>query len=412
MGIIIKIKITIFVTRLDSGGAFLAVKRLIDGLDTSLYEINIVTKLNSKKEFFYYFKKILESMYRRFALKKNSHISLSLAGLSKTYLKNTLEKTDVVLLTWINDGLLNTRNLDQIVKSKKIIFWRLSDMWPITGGCHYAGECKNFHTDCKLCPQENIFFQKIGLTHILQMKKNKIFNREENINFLSPSKWMINQVQNSHIFFKKDVKCFKIGTSADTKIFFKKDMSSSKSKFEIDCKDFVIGFGAKGIFSDKRKGFDLFLKMINKIQKNHKNRIHILLFGEQRKDPVSIGFKKTILGEINQNDLSNVYNACDVFVSTTRFENLANTLIEANMCGCPVVAFGVGGYNDVIEDGKNGYSIRPFDVDHMARLLNEMLFVYEFNREAIAKATKSHYSVEHRTKILDRIIEAKKREQR
>ncbi|MDC0334458.1 glycosyltransferase [Amylibacter sp.] len=404
MEFIIKIRITIFVTKLDSGGAFLAVKRLIDGLDTSIYEIKVITKKNSRKEIFYYFKKILESFYRRYGLKKNSHISLSLAGLSERYLKDILDKTDIILLTWVNDGLLNIRNLDQIIKTNKKIFWRLSDMWPITGGCHYSGDCINFKSECRECPQENIIFQKIGLTKYFQLKKSKIFNKENAINLLAPSKWMINQVNDSHIFAQQEVNCFQIGTSADTKIFFKKDLKKSKNKFEIDYQDFVIGVGAKGIFSDKRKGFDLFLEMINSIKGDQEKKIHVLIFGEETKKPTFVEHRVTILGEINQNDLSHVYNACDLFVSTTRFENLANTLIEANMCGCPVLAFGVGGYNDVIENGKNGYNIEPFDIDYMAKLIKESLFLYEFNREAIAKDTKSHYSVEYRSKILEGIL--------
>ena len=54
-----------------------------------------------------------------------------------------------------------------------------------------------------------------------------------------------------------------------------------------------------------------------------------------------------------------IVNSCDLFLFATLHENLSNALLEAMVCGLPVVATRVGGNVDVVEDGKNGYLINP-----------------------------------------------------
>ena len=32
------------------------------------------------------------------------------------------------------------------------VFWRMSDMWAVTGGCHYSGGCSRYTNGCDRCP--------------------------------------------------------------------------------------------------------------------------------------------------------------------------------------------------------------------------------------------------------------------
>jgi len=60
----------------------------------------------------------------------------------------------------------------------------------------------------------------------------------------------------------------------------------------------------------------------------------------------------------------NLMRACSVFVLTSRFEGMPNTVLEAMMLRKPVVVTDVDGSRDVLETGKGGFVV-PLDDDQM-----------------------------------------------
>jgi glycosyltransferase involved in cell wall biosynthesis len=59
-------------------------------------------------------------------------------------------------------------------------------------------------------------------------------------------------------------------------------------------------------------------------------------------------------------------------ISTSRQDNLPNTLLEAAACGIPVVAFDVGGISDIVSSGVNGSLIRMGDIKGMADAIENL----------------------------------------
>jgi glycosyltransferase involved in cell wall biosynthesis len=51
----------------------------------------------------------------------------------------------------------------------------------------------------------------------------------------------------------------------------------------------------------------------------------------------------------------------DVFLYTSQWDGLPNVLLEAVSFGLPIVASATGGIPELIEDGKTGYIVKPFD---------------------------------------------------
>ncbi len=93
---------------------------------------------------------------------------------------------------------------------------------------------------------------------------------------------------------------------------------------------------------------------------NHNERISFLIAGdgEQRKEVEQIIIEKKInniklLGFIN-NSVEYLL-ACDIYLSTSLWEGLPYSLIEAAACGLPIIASDVIGNNEVVIDGENGY---------------------------------------------------------
>jgi len=74
-----------------------------------------------------------------------------------------------------------------------------------------------------------------------------------------------------------------------------------------------------------------------------------------------LGVSKNVIftGSIPQKKLPYYYAACDVFVIPSVIEAFGLVTIEAMACGKPVIGSRVGGICDIIEDGVNGYLVKP-----------------------------------------------------
>ena len=68
------------------------------------------------------------------------------------------------------------------------------------------------------------------------------------------------------------------------------------------------------------------------------------------------------LGNImDENRLVQLYNAADVFLLPSRNENLPNMAIESIACGTPVVAYNIGGVNEIITHEHSGYLAKKLE---------------------------------------------------
>jgi len=64
--------------------------------------------------------------------------------------------------------------------------------------------------------------------------------------------------------------------------------------------------------------------------------------------------------------LPKLYQAADVFAFSTFYENLPFAVLEALSTGLPVVTTNVGGIPEMIDSGKNGFLVEPFNAQQLA----------------------------------------------
>ena len=119
----------------------------------------------------------------------------------------------------------------------------------------------------------------------------------------------------------------------------------------------------------EQKGYDLLLESMAKLDKS----FYLTILGEgEKKDDLEKMIKELDLQ--NRVDLkgfsSNPYSymkEADLLVLSSRYEGLPNVVLEANSLGLGVVAYdSSGGTGEIIQDGINGYLVKPFDVDEFA----------------------------------------------
>lgn len=111
-------------------------------------------------------------------------------------------------------------------------------------------------------------------------------------------------------------------------------------------------------------------------------------------------------------NINELYANYSFFVLTSRNEGMGMVLIEAQKAGLPIVSFDINcGPSDIIVDGKNGYLIKPFDIDDMEKkicqLINSEVLREKFSvaSEMKHEELKTDYIVEKWYKLLEYVIQ-------
>jgi N-acetyl-alpha-D-glucosaminyl L-malate synthase BshA len=86
---------------------------------------------------------------------------------------------------------------------------------------------------------------------------------------------------------------------------------------------------------------------------------------------VGIGHLVKFLG--SQDNMEDLLPLADVFLLPSEHEGFGLAALEAMSTETPVVATSVGGLNEVVENGRNGFLADPQDVDHMTEVVLELL---------------------------------------
>lgn len=90
-----------------------------------------------------------------------------------------------------------------------------------------------------------------------------------------------------------------------------------------------------------------------------------------------------------RDDIPELLALCDVFVLPSHWEGMPNSVLEAMAAGAPVVATGVDGTLDVVEDGVTGLLVPPDDPAALARALNDLLHQPDRRTALAAAATRA-----------------------
>jgi glycosyltransferase involved in cell wall biosynthesis len=71
-------------------------------------------------------------------------------------------------------------------------------------------------------------------------------------------------------------------------------------------------------------------------------------------------------------DVAAILAASDIFVLPSHFEGLPMSVIEAMLCGLPVIATDIRGPREQVVDGQTGLLVPPATVDPLARALRSL----------------------------------------
>lgn len=310
-----------------------------------------------------------------------SHILFSpaTAGINFRQYVN-LFNPEIIQLHWIDGGFIRIEDLSEI---KRKIVWRFADCWPMTGGCHYPGDCTGFRKSCGRCPQLNS--DKSGdLSHETWQRKFHAWKNTD-ITVVVPTQWMKDMAEKSSLFGKSRIEL--IPNGLDLTLFYPLDKPAARKILNINPGKKVILYGAYKAVQNPRKGFYLLVEALEKIFLNHSSEYEVIVFGSNGND-IKTNFPVRFLGFLHDHSLQIAYSAADVMIVPSLEEAFGQTVSEAMACGTPVVAFTHTGPAGIVDHLKNGYLAQHGNAEDLAKGIEWILEDSYRNRDLLENARK------------------------
>ncbi|MEA4919243.1 glycosyltransferase family 4 protein [Proteiniphilum sp.] len=355
------------------GGAAIAATRLMHAMRTAGYDVSMAvrTKRGSDTEAFaignekanrlrFYWERGIIYLSNRLSRKNLFDVSIANTGVSITKLP-TFREADIIHLHWVNQGMLSVKEIGQILASGKRVIWTMHDMWPFTGICHHAGSCNTYSVGCGHCPYLKSPSQN-DLSRIIFRRKQLAYTKG-NITFIACSCWLKELAEKS--LLTRGHRVLSIPNPIDTESYLPMDKSKVRNKLNLPLDKKIILFAAVKA-SDKRKGMDYLVEAANLVA-HHSKELLFLIAGSGGEDiEKQLAVPSRSMGYVSPQQMPELYNASDLFVTPSLYENLPNTIMEAMACGTPCVGFQVGGIPEMITHRENGYVARYKDAVDLA----------------------------------------------
>lgn len=311
---------------------------------------------------------VVPEKYKKYAVKIGSDLDVKLHALQTRLFDNTgfgSEKVTQKFINWIkeyNPDVIHLHNLhgyyinievlfNYLAEANKPVIWTLHDCWTFTGHCtHYSYvKCDKWKYGCNNCPQKREYPSSLIFDSSKKNWETKraLFTSVKNITFVSPSRWLANQVEQSFLN-KYPVEVVPNGIDLTV---FKPTPSDFRKKHNLEGKNIILGVASAW---EPRKGLEDFVELSKTLDDSYK----IILVGLSEKQKKEL--PENILGITrtnNVNELAEIYTAADVFFNPTYEDTYPTVNLEAQACGTPVVTYRTGGSvesvpeENVIEQG-------------------------------------------------------------
>ena len=398
-------KVVILNTSEHTGGAAVAANRLLKALRKQGVEATMLVRDKSSQDpnvhsinrtWFQQKVNLLRFLWERLVIflcnrfSRSTLFQVSIANTGTDLSQHPLvQAADVIHLHWINQGFLSLHDLQKLVALDKPIVWTMHDMWPCTGICHHARDCEQFQQQCEGC----FYLQSThpDLSTQVFRAKSQLY-RTAPMTFVGCSQWLTNRAYQSRLVLGKQV--LSIPNPIDLQRFKPMERKAMRERWKLPLDKKLILFGALNV-TNERKGLAYLIKALHILQPDH---IALVVFGQVKSQvaeriPVAIHS----LGYVSDEEkVATIYNAVDLFVTSSLEENLPNTIMESMACGTPCVGFRTGGIPEMIDHLSNGYVANYQDSADLARGIEWVLNHPEPAklRETCIQKVKEHYSEE------------------
>jgi D-inositol-3-phosphate glycosyltransferase len=169
---------------------------------------------------------------------------------------------------------------------------------------------------------------------------------------------------------------------------------------------------------ERLKGVEIAIRALALLRDRQHDDVRLLILGEDSRegdesekdrlkgiaDAAKVRDRVDFVGSVAHHELPFFYGAADVCVMPSYSESFGLVALEAQACGCPVVASGVSGLRSVVRDGVSGYLIDAHDpaeyAERIGRLLEDREIAQQMGRRGSLLAQRFSW-----TRTADRLDE-------
>lgn len=326
-------------------------------------------------------------------------------------LKSIKFQYDVVIIFFWQD-LLSYATVkaiyEKLGRRAKFVFI-CADYSPMTGGCHFMGNCRNYKNGCGNCEMLNS--NNINDFSAWNMKYRVEVNAE-----IKPFVF-VNQYMKS--FFKESLAMQSGAKLVNSSIILNLDQFSPRDpilvreKYLIPAeKSFIIFFGCQSI-SDERKGMKYLIESIGLFNQrlSEKERKSILLVSAGKNvESISsfLPFDIMSVGYVSIKELPDIYSMADVFLSPSINDAGPSMVNQSIACGTPVVSFDIGTAQEVIKNQGTGYCVPLKDTIAFAEGIFKIYKLNSENRHKMRNKCREvalqHHSYEAFIKVFENAL--------
>ncbi len=276
-----------------------------------------------------------------------------------------IREADVVMLNWVNQGMLSLKEIERMAADGKRIIWTMHDMWNMTGICHHAQDCRGYLKECGRCPLIHLPKHRSDLSHSVLERKSELYSRA-GITFVAVSNWLAARARESSLLKNQDVRVIPNAFPVE-EFSIRPEHIRAELGLPEDKKLIIMGAAR---LDDPIKGLPMAVEALNKVHDAGQDDCAAVFFGNLRDRTAldSLRMPRVWLGP--QGDFSrirSIYAHGDVVLSSSQFETLPGTLIEGQAAGCYPVAFDAGGQRDIIDTPDTGWLAPAYDTSSLAQ---------------------------------------------
>jgi len=169
---------------------------------------------------------------------------------------------------------------------------------------------------------------------------------------------------------------------------------------------------------ERLKGVEIAIRALALLRDRQHDDVRLLILGEDSREgdesekerlkaiatEAGVRDRVDFVGSVAHHELPFFYAAADACVMPSYSESFGLVALEAQACGCPVVASGVSGLRSVVRDGVSGYLIDAHDpaayAERIGRLLEDREIAQQMGRRGSLLAQRFSW-----TRTADRLDE-------
>ena len=386
-------RITFLSTNDNLGGAATVTLRLIDGLRQLGEDAVMVCARHTLTDAGYVhpvgwmrwlsaFLRERLGIYLRNGLSRKRLFRVSTASAGcRVYDHPTVKSADVIVLNWINQGLVSLSDIDRLCSLGKPVVWIMHDLWCATGICHLPGGCDRFTGACGCCPllgHAGGHGHAEDISHRVWQRKRDLYARHPGLAFVAVSRWQHEVCRQSSLLHGRLIHLLPHAFPVEeysTRPTSEQQMALQELGINTEARLIVM---AAARLDDPVKDLPMAVGVLNRLaacSPGLARGCQAVFVGELRDRSILDGLAVNHIttGLLSQERLRALYSASTVVISTSDYETMGATLMEGIASGAKAVTFGNGGQRDIVTHGVNGYIARYKDADDFAACLQKAL---------------------------------------